>query len=651
MRFHTCLLTAVCAAGFLGTAIAAPHHNPQDRAQDAGATAASDLITTGIILNVTDPQGLQALVADVTTPGSRDYHRFLSVEQFRDRFAPSDQAIHQLVSYLQSFGIQVDKVYPDHLDITVTGTADELNAALATQLRNYTRDGRQFHRPAWKFSLPGTLSKMVLAVPGLSNEPNQYRPMMVRTRGAAADASSAGVTWPSDKDASGKPQYFTVRDVANFYDVNPLYREGIDGSGQTIGIMTLANFEESDAYAYWRQLGIRVSPHRITKVMVDGGTPVAAGVGDSETSLDVEQSGGLAPRADVRVYIADPTSNNGFLDLFYTAVSENTADTVSISWGLPEEFYFAALNGGVDYTWELVAIDQALLEGAAQGQSFFAAAGDSGAYDANDPNFPFVPPQFSEQLTVDSPASDPYITAAGGTTAAGYIPASTSHPSCTAIPVPQERVWGWDFLYDNWAVCHGYTPYQLFPSGGGGGVSSYWGVPFYQQSVNGVQQTQPGQTLTYYPNYPSTDGAENLISLPADFAGRNVPDLSLNADPATGYIIRDCTDFRTTSSSSCSEGSWGGTSFVAPQLNGMTALIDQAAGGRVGLLNPMIYFLERGFAYGPWAPFNDITVGDNWYYAGVRGYDDGSGIGTVNVANLAFVYMMLAETGHDHHSR
>jgi hypothetical protein len=76
----------------------------------------------------------------------------------------------------------------------------------------------------------------------------------------------------------------------------------------------------------------------------------------------------------------------------------------------------------------------------------------------------------------------------------------------------------------------------------------------------------------------------------------------------------------------------------------MTALIDEASGGRVGLLNPVVYALQTlRVSYGKGGPFNDITAGDNWFYNGVRGYDDGAGIGTVNAANLAFIYMALAE--------
>lgn len=640
MRLHTRLLTAACALGFLGAAAAAPNHHFEADAQHAGPTASNTRITTSIILNVTDLQGLENFVAATTVPGSSNYHRFLTVDQFRDRFAPSNLAIAQFVRYLRSFGIKVDKVYPDNLDITATGTAAAFNAAFSTQLHDYTRNGRAFHRPAWKFVLPGELSPLVLAVPGLSNEPGDFTPKLERLgQGAYAGTTPSAVAWPASGTASGVPQSYTVGDVANFYDVNPLYRAGIQGYGRTIGIMTLANFKEPDAYAYWKQIGLNVSPHRITKVLVDGGTQIAAGVGDDETSLDVEQSGGLAPAASIRVYIA-PNTLNGFLDLFYSAASENVADTVSISWGEPEEEYFAALNDGVDYTDQLRAIHQALLEGAAQGQSYFAASGDAGAYDINDSRIAPIP-TFSKQLTVDSPASDPAITAAGGTTVPTTL-RSTKHPSCPAIVLPEEQVWGWDYINNDWASCYPFPPDALFPTGGGGGVSSFWPIPFYQQLTVGTQRTQAGQSLIYYPNYPSTDGAQDLIDLPADFAGRNLPDLALNADPETGYVVIDCTDFPLPANPGCAAAGFGGTSFVAPQLNGITALIDQAAGGRVGLINPAIYALQDA-GYGKLRPFNDITAGDNWFYPGAPGYDPGAGIGTLNAANLALAYLILAE--------
>jgi subtilase family serine protease len=88
---------------------------------------------------------------------------------------------------------------------------------------------------------------------------------------------------------------------------------------------------------------------------------------------------------------------------------------------------------------------------------------------------------------------------------------------------------------------------------------------------------------------------------------------------------------------------FGGTSFVAPQLNGITALLSQSAGTRLGLLNPMLYRFKNSFGGGASSPIVDITAGDNWFYNGVRGYEPGAGLGVLNVANLA------AAIRHDHH--
>ncbi|MDE2460642.1 MAG: S8/S53 family peptidase [Gammaproteobacteria bacterium] len=644
----SCALLGLTAGIGLSANAAAP--------PDAGPTAAANTITTSIILNVTDPQGLANYVQATLTPGSRNFHQFLTVGQFRQRFAPSNREVQQFVRYLQSFGITVNKIYADNLDITVTGTAAQLNAAFSTELHDYVKNGQRFHRPASKFSMPGSFAQLVLAVPGLSNEPGRFHPMNLRMKPAVGiPGQVAGqypaMTWPQNSTATGIPGEYTVGDVANFYQVNPLYQAGIKGQGQTVGIMTLANFRKADVYAYWRNIGLKVKPGRITKVAVDGGTPVQQGVGDDETSLDVEQSGGLTPQADMLVYIA-PNTNNGFIDLFYSVASDNVADTVSISWGLPEEFYFAAANGGVDFTGQMLAIDQALMESAAQGQSVFTAAGDSGAYDANR-GLPV--PYFNPQLTVDYPASDPYITAAGGTTMKGLQQYGLPDGSTLNINIAQEQVWGWDYLIPLCSAL-GYDPVScgIEFGGGGGGVSSFWPLPYYQQSVSGITQTQPGQSLTC--NTAAACAAlglagtppQTLLTLPAGFAGRNLPDLSLNADPQTGYVLVDCTDFPRPANPGCAATFFGGTSFVAPQLNGITALVDQAAGSRVGLLNPVIYTLQSVFGYGKYTPFNDITAGDNWFYPGVPGYDNGAGIGTLNATNLALTYVFLNSLGFGH---
>ena len=113
-----------------------------------------------------------------------------------------------------------------------------------------------------------------------------------------------------------------------------------------------------------------------------------------------------------------------------------------------------------------------------------------------------------------------------------------------------------------------------------------------------------------------------------------MPDVSFNADPVTGYLIVYTSDVNGFSVLT----GMGGTSFVGPQLNGVTALLVQNAGHRLGLLNPLLYGLALlGGAHGPNSVLNTISAGDNWFYAGRNGYSPAAGLGTINVARLAKV--------------
>jgi subtilase family serine protease len=421
--------------------------------------------------------------------------------------------------------------------------------------------------------------------------------------------------------ATGVPGDFTVGDVANLYNINPLYQAHIDGTGHTLGIATLAGFHPEDAFAYWNLIGLSVDPNRLTQVHVDGGGELSADAGSGETSLDVEQSGGLAPGAKMIVYDA-PNTDPGFIDLFYKAASDNLVDSLSVSWGSAEEFFFESVTG-MDRTGQLLAFHQAFLESAAQGISLFAASGDSGAYDINDAfNLPVA-----NALTVDVPGSDPAITAAGGTTTPVTIRLRNPPPGTPDLVVPTEQVWGWDYI-ENYLVTFLGPSFQhaLFPAGGGGGVSIFWKRPFYQAGTPGIRKSEPGQSIIF--DDGSGSGPQDLLDLPAGFSGRNVPDISLDADPFSGFLLVSTED------GGLLDG-FGGTSFVAPQLNGISALLSQASGGRLGLWNPMLYRFKKIYGYGAASPLRDIAAGDNWFYNGVAGYEPGAGLGVLNVANLA----------------
>jgi kumamolisin len=146
-----------------------------------------------------------------------------------------------------------------------------------------------------------------------------------------------------------------------------------------------------------------------------------------------------------------------------------------------------------------------------------------------------------------------------------------------------------------------------------------------------VQTSQPGQRWVLKAEIDGVPATNT--PLPAHFPGRNVPDVSANADPDTGYIVvytSDVDGFEVL-------GGGGGTSFVAPQLNGVTALLSQSLhGSRIGLLNYPLYALAlSGQAYkGSHAPLKVINSGDNWFFQGRNGYSPAAGLGTIDVANF-----------------
>lgn len=593
-------------------------------ATDRGLAPAGETAHVTLFLKLHNQPALEQYIQSTVTPGSAHYQQFIDTAQFARQYGASDADIAKVQAFLAQQGLK-GTVLANHMAVQTTGTLAQFAKAFHTSIHAYAsrEDGRVFHRPTTAPVLPTALQPIVLATSGLSNAA-RYRShritapvtsgLQVANHATTLTRSAAG----GNPTASGQPGEYTVGDVANFYNINPLYQRGITGKGSTVAIVTLSNFDPADAQAYWDGIGLTTKKNRIRLVPVDGGAPMDAGSG--ETALDVEQSGGLAPYANVVVYHA-PNAGTGFTDAFMQAVADNKADSISTSWGLPEVFNFAALNvDGASTTdtsdvGDLQAFHQILMEAAAQGQSVFAASGDSGAYDTvRALGTGTGAYEFNAPLTVDSPASDPYMTAAGGTT----VPVTfTNRAGDVLLSITQESVWGWDYLLPF------FPRERLFSVGGGGGVSVYWHEPVYQWLTPGMRRSESGQTLAY--NDPVA-GPTTLLTLPAHFFGRNVPDVALNADPETGYIVVSSTDGGVVSE--------GGTSFVAPQLNGISALLRQSAGHRIGFWNPQVYLLQTIFGHSRWSPFTDIRAGDNWFYYGIPGYEPGAGVGTLNVANL-----------------
>ena len=603
-----------------------------------GTTPASTAETVSFVLQ---PRNLAQLQSSVSAgmPGG-----YLSVREFAADYGQTRSNIAALVQYLDRFGI-TSTPYADGLNISTTGTAGDYDAALSVRQDQYKVPAQEasnangwvghraetIHAATSDPLLPSGLGSFVLAVLGLNSYPT-YDSQAVHEPSRAA----------SQKPSAVQTGSLTPADFASQYNLDPLYKHGATGAGSTIGIVTLASLNPSDPEYYWSSvLGISTKANRITIDNVDGGPgAVTDASGSGETTLDVEQSGALAPQANIEVYQA-PINDPGFTDAFYTAASQNIADSVSTSWGESETVLQAAINSGEEDPNYIQAFSDAFLELGAQGQSSFVASGDTGAYSAADD-------LGSTNLSVSMPDDSPYTTSAGGTTLAGTIPLT----STVSVKIASERAWGWDwlwpyyYLFENPSTDAAYTSEAAFAEseglgGGGGGYSVDEPTPLYQQLVPGVHHFSAVEYLTptdYVTAYGlSLPTAWNFTGSPrvtSGYAsGRATPDVVADADPFTGYLLY-FTEF--TSGGSLQAG-WGGTSFVAPQLNGATALLDSYLGHRVGFWNPSIY----RFATQPNSPFTPLdasgTSDDNLYYTGTPGqvYNAGTGLGTPNFAKLA----------------
>jgi kumamolisin len=595
------------------------------------AQAGDQAISVTITLKLRDLAGAEELMRRVATPGDPLFQQFLTPDQVQAQFGPSQATVDSVSTHLRQQGLTVERATATTLK--ATGSPATMERVFQTNLHRFAMPSGNgapasiFRAPLQQPVVPVQIAPSVGVVLGFSTK-QAFHPHLRH-----APESMGGVPvnrkGPSNGAPAGNPPGFlTVSDFATRYNVTPLYERGITGKGRTLGIVTLASFTLSDVFAYWSSLNLNVDPNRLTVVNVDGGPGAPSDAsGSDETTLDVEQSGGIAPGAKIIVYQA-PNTSQGFLDAFAAAIQVNKADSISVSWG-SWEFFNDLDNDPVSDPFSgrkvgfMQAAHELFVEAALQGQSMFAASGDSGAYDL----FDEVPPNFSTVLSVDYPGADPAITAAGGTTLPGTQTFSLPSGATFSVSVPTERVWGWDYLQPLCAALGVPDPIKcgIFPAGGGGGVSVFWRLPFYQFGTAGVQSSQPGQVFSD----SSTTPPDVLFVLPSKFHGRNVPDVAFNADPDTGYTIfytSDVNGFGVTSF-------FGGTSFVAPQLDGITALLVENAGHRVGLLNPLLYALA-GSGRGR-NPIDIISAGDNWFYSGRDGYSPAAGLGVLDVAKLA----------------
>ena len=571
------------------------HISPRAESRfDQGPAEPTTRMEMTVVLQRTAAQqtALEQLLADQQDTASAQYHRWVTPEQFANRFGASQADMDKLSGWLAANGFTVTRTSRGRDSISFTGTAAQVETTLHTPIHRYDVAGERHFANTAEPAVPAEFSHLVAGFRGLHN----FYPKAPKRNAVRQPVSVRGM--------AANPQFVTSQypglnvlapdDLATIYNVNALYRAGIDGTGMTIAVAGASDIDVTDIQ-YFRQ-AFNLPARDPQKILVPGSQNPGVNDAAGEADLDLEWSGAIARNATVLyVFSQDP-----FTSTFY-AIDEALAPVVTFSFGECELRVSQS---------DVATIAAEAQKAAAEGITWVASSGDSGAAGCEDQNGGYT--SAITRMTVNVPANMPWITGVGGTEFnegsgnywAGYL---RSNGGSAMSYIPEA---GW--TDENYIAQNQGSGY----ASSGGGASRYFTKPTWQAG----------------------------LGVPSDGV-RDVPDVALTAswfhDPYTlisgGQFIPN-----------------GGTSAAAPSFAGMVVLLNQylvATGAQqyvgLGNINPALYRLAQT------APnaFHDVTVGSNivpcviqstqdcvtgsmGYRAGT-GYDQVTGLGSVDAAALA----------------
>ena len=618
---------------------------------------------------------LQQFIDDLHDPQSPNFHKWLTAQQFGEKFGVAQQDVDNVTRWLESFGFKVNFVYPSLTLMDFSGNASQVRAAFHTEIHYLDVQGARHVANVSEPQIPAALAPAVLGIVSL----HDFKP-----RGAhKMRVPSAAFTFPGK---SGGTEYAMVPgDLATIYNLNPLFNSGVSGQGQTIALIENTNlFSTSDWNTFRSTFGLSSFSGSLSTVHPGNcANPGLVGGNEGEAILDAEWATAAAPGAAILMATcADTSSTFGGLIAMQNLINANSQPPaiMSVSYAACEVENGSSANA---------AFNSAYQQAVSEGVSVFVASGDDGAAMCD-----HGASAATHGITVNGLASSPYDVAVGGTdfgdtfagtnstywnssdsstfaSARSYIPEIPWNDSCASSLIAKFE--GYSTSYGSGGFCNsplGQQHFQTVVSAGGGPSKCASGFPSTNGVVSGSCQgwAKPSwQSVFGNPN----DGV------------RDLPDVSLFA--ANGvwshyYVV--CFSDLGNGGTICSgnPSGWsgaGGTSFAAPILAGIQALVNQSAGARQGNPNPVYYKLgageygssgnsscnsSNGNTVGSSCIFYDVTQGDmdvnctgsnNCYtpsgFAGVvstsnssfqpafstrSGWDFATGIGTINAANL-----------------
>jgi subtilase family serine protease len=507
-------------------------------------------LNLAIGLPLRNPSALQYLLTELYDSHSPLYRHFLTSQQFAQMFGPTESDYQAVAAFARSHHLAVTGDFSNRLLLDVSGTVADIQTAFHTTLYRYQRqDGTFFHAPDREPSLD--LDVPVQYISGLEDSRIPQPAGLLRRQEGAAAGPNIG---------TGYLGCYIGNDYRNVY--LPCLSSSVNGAGQTVALVEFDRYYAADISSYATAAGISVPS--LTNVGIGGyntgGTP---GGSNDEVALDIEAFTSIANGAAVYVY----EENNGSPadNELNQIATDDVAKQISCSW----------TGFGDAFTATLFTTFKT------QGQSFFQAAGDQGAYVTGDPT-PTVPGPMD--ITAD-------LTVVGGTTL------STTGSGATVGNYKKEVVWN-----DSPGAVATQTP--SVNAVGGGGICS---------------NSTPVAIPTY--QAPFVNGTNS-----ASAVNRNLPDVSMIADFLTIFYNNG------------TETCVGGTSAATPLWAGVMALVNQEAAslgkGPIGFANNYLYTIAASPT--PYATdFHDITSGNNNYwgtntslYGAVTGYDLATGLGS-----------------------
>ncbi len=561
---------------------------------------------------------LDKLIQDQQNPASPQYHQWLTPDQYAARFGMAQSDLDQVQSWLQRQGFTVESTARSRNMIRFSGTVSQVESAFATQIHYYQSAGEKHFAPSTELSIPAALASVVAGVRNLNDF--RPRPKHIPSRGAFTSTVSGSV-------------FFAPGDIVTTYDVGPLYSAGVNGAGQSIAIAGQSAIQVSDIENFQSAAGLTKKDPTMLLVPGTGDSTVVTGGDEGESDLDVEWAGAIAPGANiVFVYTGSNTAYGVFDSLAY-AVDEKIAPIVSLSYTSCELEITSS---------DLTSFEGMLKQGTAQGQTFVTASGDQGSTACSGDTQLNATQQ--QTVSVNYPTSSAYVTGIGGTEISSADSVSTNSTYWTAAS-------GSDVI----TSAKTYIPEIAWNddvsgqalSASGGGASTLVSRPSWQTGVTGI---------------PS--GSFRLV-----------PDVSLYSSPSLpGYLYctSDTANWNTSvtnpQQASCNSGfrdsatsdltAAGGTSFATPIFAAMIAILNQKAGYTTGqgLINPTLYKLAANSATYASA-FHDVTSGNNNCLGGTTycasttgfsagtGYDEVTGLGSVDLANLAAAWPAATGSG------